>query len=229
MTSSDIPMNDESTSHTRPQLNSSSSTEPATHNTHSSSSSTSSSLVDPVHQPLDSSPTTSWTGMDANNEENSGAEQVEMRKLNSFEVVHRPIPSRQLPRSPPLTRVPSNDSTSVHIPAPPPLDNGDAAQGLEEVDIANSHWLPERAQSPGKEEHDQDTLYIDPETYEKRRSRTKRRPALLNLEFRKPSPQPWDIVDPPPENNGRLENSYYSPPPHSTTYATQPTPCVVLR
>ena len=222
-------MNDESTSHTHSQLASSSSTEPATHNTQSSSSSTSSSLIGRARQPLDSSQTTSWTRMDVNNEENSGAEQVEMRKLDSFEVVHGRIPSRQLPHSPPLTRVPSNDSTSMHIPAPAPLESDDATQGVEEVDIANSHWLPERAQSPGKEEHDQDTLYIDPETDEKHRSRTKRRPALLNLEFRKPSPQPWDIVDPPPENNGRLENGYYSPPPHSTTYATQQNPCVVLK
>ncbi|OAX42555.1 hypothetical protein K503DRAFT_862940 [Rhizopogon vinicolor AM-OR11-026] len=221
MTSLDIPMNDESTSHTHSQPTSSSSTEQETHNTRSSSSSATSSLGR-AQQP--SSQATSWTRMDMNNEENSGAEQVEMRKMNSFELVHRHIPSRQLPLSPPLTRVPSNGSTSARIPAPP-LENDDEVQGLEEVDIANHHWPLERSQSLEKEDdlslHDHDSLHIGSATNEKRRSRTNRRPALLNLEFRKPSPQPWDNVDPPPENNGRLELGYYSPPPHSTTYLTQ--------
>jgi hypothetical protein len=170
--------------------------------------------------------------MDTNNEDNSGAEQVEMREMESFEGVHRRISARQLPLSPPLTPVPTNDSTGVHIPAPP-LENGDEGQGPEEVDITSHPWHAlERAHSPGKEDgfslHDRDSLYIGPETEKKRQSRTNRRPAHLDLEFRKPSPQPWDIVDPPPENNDGLEHGYYSPV-HSATYATQQNAYVVLK
>jgi hypothetical protein len=155
-----------------------------------------------------------------------------MREMESFEEVHRRISTTQLPLSPPLTPVPTNDSTSVHIPAPP-LENGDEGRGPEEVDITSHPWHAlERAHLPGKEDefslHDRDSLYIRPETEEKRQSRTNRRPARLDLEFRKPSPQPWDIVDPPPENNDGLEHGYYSPV-HSATYATQQNAYVVLK
>ena len=162
--------------------------------------------------------------MDTNNEENSGAEQVEMRKLSSFDVVSRRIQSEQLPPSPPLTRVPTHESTSTRIP-PLPLENDDERQGLEEIDIVDHHWHPLRlTQEDSLSLHD---VHFSSEMDEKRPSRTPRRPAHLNLEFRKPSPQPWDTVDPPPQHSGRLEHGFYSPL-QSTTYATQQNTYVIL-
>lgn len=137
--------------------------------------------------------------------------------MNSFEVVHRRISAGQLPLSPPLTRVPTNESTSARIPAPPPENNDD--EGLEEVNVAN-HWHPlRRPQEDSLSLHDRDSTHVGSERDEKRRSRTNRRPKHLNLEFKEPSPQPWDNID-PPEHNGRNEHDYYSTM-QSTTYATQ--------
>ncbi|KAG2091503.1 uncharacterized protein F5147DRAFT_439606 [Suillus discolor] len=208
MTSLEIPMNDESTSHTHSQQILSS-TEPTTHNPQSSSSS--SSLVAPAQ--LHVSQATSWTRMDLANEETSGAEQVELEKLDSFEVKHRKTSTEQLSLSPPLTRVPTTDrdSTSARI-LTPPLENEE--QGLEEVDIVNHEWHPlARAESAamvdGLSLHDRDSLGIGSETDKKPRRRTNRKPTHLNLEFREPSPQPWDIIDPPLDN--RAENESYSP------------------
>ncbi|KAG1722505.1 Golgin subfamily A member 7/ERF4 family-domain-containing protein [Suillus lakei] len=222
MTSPKIPMNDESTSHTHSQQILSS-TEPTTHNTRSSSSSATSSLVAPAQPP--SSQATSWTRMDFTNEETSGAEQVELRKLDSFEVEHRNTPTQQLPLSPPLTRVPTTDSTSVRI-LTPPLEN-EESQGLEEVDIVNHEWHPlarteSQAKIDGLSLHDHDSLHIGSETDEKPRRRANRKPAHLNLEFREPSPQPWDIIDPPPDNNDRVETESYSPI-RSPVYMSQQT------
>lgn len=152
--------------------------------------------------------------MDSTNDENSGAEQVELRKLDSFEEEHRDAPTEQLPLSPSLTRVLTNDSTSVRI-LTPPLEN-EESQGLEEVDIVDHEWHPlARAESPTKVDglslHDHDSLHIGSETDKKPRRRANRKPAHLNLEFREPSPQPWDIIDPPLDNNDRVEPEYYSP------------------
>lgn len=224
MTSLEIPMNDESTSHTHSQQILPS-TEPTTHNTQLSSSSSTtvtSSLVAPAQPP---SQVTSWIRMDFTNEETLGAEQVELRKLNSFEVEHkdRETPAEQLPLSPPLTRVPTTDSTSVRI-LTPPLEN-EESQGLEEVDIVE--WYPlARPESPAKVNdlslHDRDSLDIGSETDKKPRRRTNRKPAHLNLEFREPSPQPWDVIDPPLENNDHVETGCYSPQ-RSPMYASQRT------
>lgn len=160
--------------------------------------------------------------MDFTNEDNSGAEQVELSKLGSFEVRRKDIPTEQLPLSPPLTRVPT-ESTSVRI-LTPPLEN-DEGHGLEEVDMATHEWHPlARAQSPaeldGLSLHDHDSLHIGSETDKKPRRRESRKPTHLNLEFREPSPQPWDIVDPPPVNHARLEPEYYSPM-RSVTFTSQ--------
>ncbi|KAG1804831.1 uncharacterized protein HD556DRAFT_1303392 [Suillus plorans] len=183
MTSLEIPMNDESTSHTHSQQILSS-TESTTHNPQLSSSS---SLVAPAQ--LHISQATSWTRMDLANEETSGAEQVELENLDSFEVKHREISTEQLPLSPPLTRVPTTDSTSARI-LTPPLENEE--QDLEEVDIVNH----ESARVDGLSLHDRDSLGIGSETDKKPQRRMNRKPTHLNLEFREPSPQPWDIIDP---------------------------------
>lgn len=161
--------------------------------------------------------------MDFTNEETSGAEQVELRKLDSFEVERRDTPTEQLPLSPPLTRVPTTDGTSVRI-LTPPLEN-EEIQGLEEVDIVDHEWHPlARAESPmvdGLSLHDRDSLDIGSETDKKPRRRTNHKPAHLNLEFREPSPQPWDIIDPPADNNDRVETECYSL--RSPMYASQQT------
>lgn len=208
MTSLEIPMNDESTSHTHSQQILSS-TEPTTHNPQLSSSS---SLVAPAQ--LHVSQATSWTRMDLDNEETSGAEQVELEKLDSFEVKHREPPTEQLPLSPPLTRVPTTDSTSARI-LTPPLEK-EEIQGLEEIDIVDHEWHPlARAESAARVDglslHDRNSLGINSDTDKKPRRRTNRKPTHLNLEFREPSPQPWDIIDPPLDNNDRAENESYSP------------------
>ncbi|KAG1845095.1 Golgin subfamily A member 7/ERF4 family-domain-containing protein [Suillus subalutaceus] len=216
MTSLEIPMNDESTSHMH-SSQISSSTEPTTHNTQLSSSATS-SLIVPAQPP---SQATSWIRMDFTNEETSGAEQMELRKLDSFEVEHKEkeTPAEQLPLSPPLTRVPTTDSTSVRI-LTPPLEN-EESQGLEEVDIVE--WYPlARPESSAKVDslslHDLD---IGSETDKRPRRRTNRKPAHLNLEFREPSPQPWDVIDPPLDSD-HVEAGCYSPV-RSPMYASQRT------
>lgn len=224
MTSLEIPMNDESTSHAHSQQILST-TEQTTHDTRPSSSSATSSLVAPAQPP---SRATSWIRiMDFTNEETSGAEQVELRKLDGFEVEHEDndAPAEQLPLSPPLTRVPTTESTSVRI-LTPPLEN-EESQGLEEVDIVNHEWHPlTHMESPAKVDglsfHDRDSLDISSETEKKPRRRTNRRPAHLNLQFREPSPQPWDGIDPPSDNNDRLETDSHSPP-RSPMYASQQT------
>jgi len=225
MTSLEIPMNDESTSHTHSQQILSF-TEPTTHNTQSypSSATVTSSLVVPAQLP---SQATSWIRMDLTNEETSGAEQVELRKLDSFEVEHKEKDTlaEQLPLSPPLTRVPTTDSTSVRI-LTPPLEN-EESQGLEEVDIVNHEWYPlARRESPARVDglslHDRDSLDIGSETDKKPRRRTNHKPAHLNLEFREPSPQPWDVIDPPLDNNDQVETESYSPL-RSPMYASQRT------
>jgi hypothetical protein len=165
--------------------------------------------------------------MDFANENTSGAEQVELRKMDSFEVEHKDkdTPAEQLPLSPPLTRVPTTDSTSMRILTPPP--ENEESHGLEEVDIVNHEWHPlAHAGPPAKVDdlslHDHDSLDIGSETDKKPRRRTNHKPTHLNLEFREPSPQPWDTIDPPSDNNDRAETECFSPP-RSPMYASQQT------
>ncbi|KAG1813001.1 hypothetical protein EV424DRAFT_1349196 [Suillus variegatus] len=192
MTSLEIPMNDESTSHIHSQQILSS-TESTTHNLQSSSSS---SHIAPVQ--LHISQATLWTCMDLANEETSGAEQVKLENLDSFEVKHREISTEQLPLSPPLTHIPITDSTSAHI-LTLPLENEE--QDLEEVNIVNHEWHPlacaeSAARVDGLSLHDHDSLGIGSETDKKPWRQANRKPTHLNLEFREPSSQPWDIIDP---------------------------------
>ncbi|KAG1845940.1 tRNA synthetases class I-domain-containing protein [Suillus tomentosus] len=130
--------------------------------THNPQSSSSSSLVAPAQLHVSHAP--SWTCMDLANEETSGAEQVELENLDSFEVKHKDVSTEQLPLSPPLTRVPTTDSTSAHI-LTPPLENEE--QDLEEVDIVNHEWHPlahaeSAARVDGLSLHDRDSIGIGP-------------------------------------------------------------------
>lgn len=165
--------------------------------------------------------------MDFTNEETSGAEHVELRKMDSFEVERKDkdAPVEQLPLSPSLTRVPTTDSTSMRI-LTPPLEN-EESHGLEEVDIVDHEWHPlAHTGPPAKVDdlslHGHDSPHIGPETDKKPRRRTNHKPTHLNLEFREPSPQPWDTIDPPSDHNDRVENECYSPP-RSPMYASQQT------
>lgn len=163
--------------------------------------------------------------MDFANEKISGAEEVELRKMDSFEVEDKDkdTPAEQLPLSPSLTRVPTTDSTSMRI-LTPPLEN-EESHGLEEVDIVNHEWHPLACAGPPDNVddlslHDHDSL--GSETDKKPRRRTNHKPTHLNLEFREPTPQPWDIIEPPSHNNGRVETESYSLP-RSPMYASQHT------
>lgn len=166
--------------------------------------------------------------MDFANEKISGAEEVELRKMDSFEVEHKDkdTPTEHLPLSPSLTRVPTTDSTSMRI-LTPPLEN-EESHGLEEVDIVHHEWHPLACAGPPDNVEDLSLhggLDTGSETDKKPRRRTNHKPTHLNLEFREPTPQPWDIIE-PPSHNGRVETGSYSLP-RSPMYASQHTGCVL--
>ncbi|KAH7926190.1 hypothetical protein BV22DRAFT_1063427 [Leucogyrophana mollusca] len=205
MTSLDIPMHDDPSSQTHPPP-ASSFTEATTLADLSSSSvmSGSSTLSPPPHHRQDAPPP-SWGTMPNGHEETPSTEHVELDEI-------RPPPKHfradELPPSPPLTRVGTNESTSGDA-----IPHQDAEVTLEvvEVDVTDD-WHP--LENDASFSRDDDLSADDSHSASNDEKRTvpprKDRVEHLRLEFRAASPQPWDLVDPPLDNNEHLASDNYS-------------------
>jgi hypothetical protein len=121
-----------------------------------------------------------------------------------------------LPPSPPLTPVGTNESLEQTR-----LDREEGGGG--EMDIVEVEWHPlGHAQTASVDNQTQDAVVSQesdivtsdghlafPEDEKVKLSSPRRASELQPLDTKPPSPQPWDLVDPPP-SNGRRGTDYYS-------------------
>lgn len=90
------------------------------------------------------------------------------------------------------------DSDPLHNPRPThfstdPKEAQDVTIVEEEVDVVNSNGH---------------TLYLDIDT--KPAPTASKGASHLRLDFKPPSPQPWELVEPPSEENGKGDRGFYS-------------------
>lgn len=122
-----------------------------------------------------------------------------------------------LPLSPPLTRPTSPSNAAEETAVDTSEVHGDAEP--EEKDLTEE-WHPlEHTRSDSRDMNlTQDSTFVDDslplETEEKNLSppapRAQRSNQSLRVEAKPPSPQPWDLVDPPLDNNGDATDYYSS-------------------
>jgi hypothetical protein len=121
-------------------------------------------------------------------------------------------PQSILPPSPPLTRVGTNDSKRSKR-------HSHTSPEVEEVEETGVGWHPlilERTDSRRENGHQTQESAVDeeediagePVVFANDEKSSSRRSRHLHLNIQPPSPQPWDLVD-PPETNG-LKPEYFS-------------------
>ncbi|KAH7908205.1 Golgin subfamily A member 7/ERF4 family-domain-containing protein [Hygrophoropsis aurantiaca] len=134
------------------------------------------------------------------------AEHVELDEIRPSQ---KSIRIDELPPSPPLTRVGTNESATGSVR--PISHDPEVTLAVEEVDVGDS-WHPlENELSFSKD----DDISIDESHSVSNDEKGIARPRNgrvddLRLEFKAPSPQPWDLVDPPLDNNEHLISDNYS-------------------
>lgn len=107
--------------------------------------------------------------------------------------------------SPPPTRPtsPNHDTTTVNATEP-------------EKDLTEEGHPLEHTHSDSKDvDLTQDTTFVDPLESDEKHQSTPSSPAQkpnqsLRVDTKPPSPQPWDLVDPPHDNNTDVATDYYS-------------------
>ncbi|KIJ59813.1 hypothetical protein HYDPIDRAFT_177683 [Hydnomerulius pinastri MD-312] len=127
----------------------------------------------------------------------------------------------QLPPSPPLTRTGTNGSTGHEAEGAPPIQV-EEVEDVEEADIVQG-WHPlahEGSRSRDEDEEDSGSVHLREDSIQDdqgsevdeipRRLKESPRVEHLRMEFKAPSPQPWDLVDPLPDNIDPLTSDYYS-------------------